>query len=721
MRFFIRIMNFIRRIWLRLVISGVSTLLSFLSPKTIVNIAKNLPFYWLNKLLAPSFIVALYHHQVIVGAKDFVMQLHARFKTPWTSLLTASAFLRLNMLTETKGIVTEAFSTYDVGSKRNIELEDLADIETIIDIELDKISDDAVQSIVIGRGRIADEYYARAWRYHSMQIGGEVARAVKVYCAAMDYDAASCVYACEKLLRPNGLFKEIEEILIEVENTMDRKEKYRIQKLTKNEKAAKISILANIVALRGFCLLHSKKTEEAQNLIKENAKLGNAVNLFSTFYYYQNDDYEGLKTALRRGISGQKITTETRDNIAEAYFWAGMCAEGKGLIDEAKEYYKRSTQIGQINFYFPESSWRYVSVLTYMNEWGLATSLLRRGWTVIWNNYRKFAKMTPYKRFKLKRFVPKNGALVFGGQGVGDEIFRLAILRELMPKSKKFGYTVDKRLAPLFERAIPNLKAYSPSTTRGIHAVSEKEYWEDRDGVPFGMDLSRVNLEIMKDIKKYRDIMLSEDLMFAYFVQGGKFRGRKEPLFEPLESETNRVRNWLDTLPNKIKVGISWRSGELAAFRDVCYTKIEQWGPILKNKKIDFILLQYTNHIEDLERELAQAKQLFGCEIHTMPNFDLKNDFETMVAMCRALDIVIAPGTALRETAGAAGANCWTLSTTPVTPDQWRIDQEDEHTDLVFPSMYHFSAKKYKNADNAIMEIGKRLDEMTAKLDSETI
>jgi hypothetical protein len=302
--------------------------------------------------------------------------------------------------------------------------------------------------------------------------------------------------------------------------------------------------------------------------------------------------------------------------------------------------------------------------------------------------------------------------VVLGGNGVGDEILRLAFLRNFAPKNGEYGYVCDQRVHGLFSRAMPKLRPLRASRTMGPFKVSADEYLRDREGLAPWVDKVRVTREIFdREIPRYGEVMLSEDLMYAYFSSFGRYRGVKEPLFNALPERVEQARRWLATLPPGLKVGVSWRSGVPGVIRDVSYTRIDEWGPIFDATNTTFVLLQYSNSEEDIRKELELVREQFGVEIHVMPGLDLKDDFEGVVALCAELDIVVAPGTTLRETAAAAAATTWTLSTTPYLPDQWRIDQEDKHSDLIFPSMRHFTALQYESRQGAIAALGRELAE----------
>ena len=98
-------------------------------------------------------------------------------------------------------------------------------------------------------------------------------------------------------------------------------------------------------------------------------------------------------------------------------------------------------------------------------------------------------------------------------------------------------------------------------------------------------------------------------------------------------------------------VGICWRSGYLNPERNVEYTKLTEWAGILTLSDIQFINLQY----DECEEELVEAEALFDIKIMRWPELDLKNDFESTMALMSNLDLVVTVGTAVSPMAASIG------------------------------------------------------------------
>jgi len=130
------------------------------------------------------------------------------------------------------------------------------------------------------------------------------------------------------------------------------------------------------------------------------------------------------------------------------------------------------------------------------------------------------------------------------------------------------------------------------------------------------------------------------------------------PLFQPIAELKNKFIKRLKCYTNSTIVGISWRSGKLSVHRNDNYTVISDWKALLTQPGYQFVNLQYG----DCEEELQHVEQLFGIKIHRWEDVDLKNDLESVIALCSCLDFVVSVGTAVSSIAPATGIKTYLLS-----------------------------------------------------------
>jgi hypothetical protein len=235
--------------------------------------------------------------------------------------------------------------------------------------------------------------------------------------------------------------------------------------------------------------------------------------------------------------------------------------------------------------------------------------------------------------------------LIFGEQGIGDEILFASLLEDVQAAVGPQGriiLAVEKRLRPLLERSFPGVQTLDHITGKIDHVTMRSVIldrpWSQIDAwAPIGSLLRRFRRRI-------------ED-----------FPAR--PAF--LKADPEAVARWrarLAELPGQ-KVGVVWKSGVKATKRVRYFARFEDWAPIFQTPGVSFITLQYG----DAAEELAFARKVFGVEIWTPPGVDLKNDIDELSALTAALDLMIGPANAATNLSAALGVETWILT----YPNAW--------------------------------------------------
>jgi hypothetical protein len=132
----------------------------------------------------------------------------------------------------------------------------------------------------------------------------------------------------------------------------------------------------------------------------------------------------------------------------------------------------------------------------------------------------------------------------------------------------------------------------------------------------------------------------------------------KPVLFSPLYELKQKFVDRLSTYRHKKCVGISWRSGKLSIARNEHYTALSDWLELLKQPDLQFVNLQYG----EPENELLEMETALGIQILRWPDVDLKNDLESVLALCSCLDCVVSVGTAVSSLAPAVGTTTFLLT-----------------------------------------------------------
>lgn len=216
--------------------------------------------------------------------------------------------------------------------------------------------------------------------------------------------------------------------------------------------------------------------------------------------------------------------------------------------------------------------------------------------------------------------------LVWGEQGLGDELMYAGALPDLMRVAKRVLLECDSRLVGLFARSFP-----------GVEVVGRTNPPQPRLLEP-GVDCQTPAGSLSRC---YRPALESFPRHHGYL--------------SPDPERVTHWKAWLESLGSGPKVGIAWRSMNRGAGREPHYTELEQWGEILKTPGIIFVNLQY----DECREELAEVRRKLGVDIHEPPDIRLRDDLDEVVALTKALDLVISAGTSVIGMAGAVGAPAW--------------------------------------------------------------
>jgi hypothetical protein len=134
-----------------------------------------------------------------------------------------------------------------------------------------------------------------------------------------------------------------------------------------------------------------------------------------------------------------------------------------------------------------------------------------------------------------------------------------------------------------------------------------------------------------------------------------------------MAADPARVAYWGDVIqaeaPSGRKVGLLWKSAVSRDARHRYFSPFAAWEPVLAQKGVAFVNLQYG----DCDEELATARRDFGVEIWSPPGIDLKQDLDDVAALCCAMDLVVGFSNATLNIAAACGVPNYLIS----TPGAW--------------------------------------------------
>jgi Flp pilus assembly protein TadD len=278
--------------------------------------------------------------------------------------------------------------------------------------------------------------------------------------------------------------------------------------------------------------------------------------------------------------------------------------------------------------------------------------------------------------------------LVVGEQGLGDEILFANVLPDVLerlgPKGK-LTLAVESRLVPLFKRSFPTARVER-------HATYDVGGRLNRV-IPFLATDETINLwtpiaSLMREFRRTLDA----------------FPARRSFL----KADPKRVAHWrkvLQTAPAGLKVGLLWKSAVTLDARHRYYSPFSGWAPVLAQKGVTFVNLQYG----DCAEELAAAKRDHGVEIWTPPGIDLKQDLDDVAALCCAMDLIVGFANATLNIGAACGVPTFLIS----VPGAWtRLGTE---TSPWYPSSRVFLPPGFGQWDPVMAEVAEAIGAFAAE------
>jgi tetratricopeptide (TPR) repeat protein len=280
--------------------------------------------------------------------------------------------------------------------------------------------------------------------------------------------------------------------------------------------------------------------------------------------------------------------------------------------------------------------------------------------------------------------------LVVGEQGLGDEILFANTLPDVLERLGPTGrliLAVETRLVQIFQRAFPNAEV-------GAHATYILGGRFAR-GAPFldgqkGIDLWTPMGSLLREFRRSVDAFPARDSYIA--------------------ADPARVAHWREVLqqaPAGPKVGLLWKSAVSKDARHRYFSPFETWAPVLAQKGVSFVNLQYG----DCAEELAAASRDLGVEIWSPPGIDLKQDLDDVAALCCAMDLVVGFSNATLNIAAACGVPTFLIS----TPGAWTRLGTDAYP--WYPRTRVFLPREFGVWDPVMAEVGEAVGAFAAALE----
>lgn len=383
---------------------------------------------------------------------------------------------------------------------------------------------------------------------------------------------------------------------------------------------------------------------------------------------------------------GNAYNVMLKEKDAKTCWEKALTIKGRHPIDYADIYNNLATQF--INSGEPEKGEYYIEKCLELHpghedgHWNKALIMLEQGkygegfdlyeWGFKNRNriHREYGGGIPYWDGSEGKTI-----VVWGEQGIGDEIMYANMIPDLMKISKKVIFDCHPRLVKIFEASFSNLTVYG--TRKDAYINWPYDHKDINARVCIG-DLGRYFRRSLEDFPKHEGYLKANVDRIAHY------------------------RKKLDRISDRPKIGISWEGGYVKTRKDYRSIPLMKWEPILR-QDADFISLQYT---PEAYTEVAEVEDKLDLKIHHWPYAVQTYDYHETAALVSALDMVITVNTSIHHLSGALGKPTWTL--TPKAK-AWRYYSPDGVSFPWYPSVKCIQQPVIMEWDETMKNIGDEL------------
>ena len=356
-------------------------------------------------------------------------------------------------------------------------------------------------------------------------------------------------------------------------------------------------------------------------IFQEQGKLEAAIEVYNRALAIKPDSVDAYynmgnalleKHNLEEAIEAYIKVISIKPDHSDAYTNMGKAFQDQGKLEEAKEAYNKALDIqpgnsdAHHNLSFAFLSARDFNQGFVKSEWRWKTK--KRDGTFLqsakpmWNGEKN------------------QRVLVWGEQGIGDELMFSSIIPELYATSLKILVKCDKRLIQLFERSFPVDVIYFSKD----QPVPEDEY-------DFHIPMGSLPITFRKSLDSFKK---SASGFLKYDM-----------------NKTESIKAQLMHEYGKKIIGISWKTASpirSSLSRNIDLAKLVR---ALDNSNTQLLCLQYG----DISDEIEAVKRDFGIEVIQFSDVDNKNDIDGLAALMAACDTVYTIDNSTAHLSGALG------------------------------------------------------------------
>lgn len=233
--------------------------------------------------------------------------------------------------------------------------------------------------------------------------------------------------------------------------------------------------------------------------------------------------------------------------------------------------------------------------------------------------------------------------LVCAEEGVGDEILYASILPEIAQQGAELVIECDERLLPVFRRSFPDAMVHAYARAGdGFRPVQKYDWLPHDKPVDYAIDAGSLALYFRRSLSDF---------------------ARTRPYLKPDPERIIHVRDMLGGTGDGLKVALAWRSRKSTAFRDIHYTTLKDWLPLFALPGVQTVSIQYG---EDWDTEIETLARETGYGPAILPDLDLTDSFDDILALVSSVDILVCPSSTLGWIGGALGQETWLFHPRPL-------------------------------------------------------
>lgn len=318
-----------------------------------------------------------------------------------------------------------------------------------------------------------------------------------------------------------------------------------------------------------------------------------------------------------------------RPNFSNALEGLALSSLNRGEFQEAIEYANRALA----------ENHEALEARTNRSMGYLALKRWREGWRDYNANIGREKNRKEMKYGDEPRWDGSKGldVVVYGEQGIGDELSFASVLPDLIRDSKSVTIECDGRIERALQRSFP---------TTVVKGTRYKD------------DVKRV---WARETKFDARVALGE-LPAFYRNKDSDFHGK--PYLLPRQDMALQWRTLLDSLGPKPKIGLAWTGGIPKTGQHRRTVTLDTFAPLFNGFDADWVSLQY----KDFEG-IPEAEKKYGVKINDWDWGVRVWDYDQTIALISQLDLVISVCTTVVHASGGLGKETWCL--VPEVP-MWR-------------------------------------------------